>query len=350
MGTFLKKLTVKAKSLNSRTIAVSALCLALASVMTGITFATNAVYIQDGKDVKLVYTTDNDINHVLASQGIAIGEKDEIDFTGFNKNEGTVTIKRAFDVSVSADGEIQSVPMTEGTVADVLAKAGVEVGENDLLNVSLDEQVHQGTEIVINRVEYRTVKKTVEVPFKTKEKQSVLFRRGITSLLIPGEEGKMVSTMIETVIDGKVVSTELKEKKVTQNPITQVMLVGSCPQTPVSKLTPPDSLTLDTKGVPASYKQVYNGRATAYSARQGAGTASGRRAKVGHVAVNPKIIPYGSKLYIATPDNSYVYGYAIAADTGGALMSGKAVVDLFFNSYEESCQFGVKNVNVYVLK
>lgn len=97
---------------------------------------------------------------------------------------------------------------------------------------------------------------------------------------------------------------------------------------------------------------MYTGSATAYSNDRGqAGkyTASGRLAAVGVVAVNPNIIPYGTELYITSADGSWVYGYAVAGDTGGALMSGRCIVDLFFATYEESCEFGRRNMNVYVI-
>ena len=79
-------------------------------------------------------------------------------------------------------------------------------------------------------------------------------------------------------------------------------------------------------------------------------SASGRRADVGHVAVNPNVIPYGSKLYITSADGSFVYGYAIAADTGTGLMNGVVDIDLFYETYLESCLNGVRYLNVYVLE
>ena len=74
------------------------------------------------------------------------------------------------------------------------------------------------------------------------------------------------------------------------------------------------------------------------------------RLGVGTVAVNPKQIPYGTKLWIASPDGSFVYGYAIAADTGGFAIRGTALVDVYMGSYTEACQFGRREMNVYVLE
>ena len=68
------------------------------------------------------------------------------------------------------------------------------------------------------------------------------------------------------------------------------------------------------------------------------------------MAVNPNEIPYNTKLYIASPDGSFVYGYAIASDTGTALMEGLIGVDLFYDTYMESALNGVKYVNIYILE
>ena len=76
-------------------------------------------------------------------------------------------------------------------------------------------------------------------------------------------------------------------------------------------------------------------------------TASGMQACYGVVAVDPNVIPLGTKLYIASADGSYVYGCAIAGDTGGGIKGNK--IDLFYNSRAEALQFGRRNVVVYFL-
>ncbi|MBQ2419946.1 MAG: 3D domain-containing protein, partial [Clostridia bacterium] len=92
------------------------------------------------------------------------------------------------------------------------------------------------------------------------------------------------------------------------------------------------------------------GKASAYTYGDGNKTATGKGVRPGYVAVNPKIIPYGTKLFIRTPDGKYMYGYASAEDTGGFIYwSNPRVVDLFFTS-ESACRtFGVRNIEIYVL-
>ena len=77
--------------------------------------------------------------------------------------------------------------------------------------------------------------------------------------------------------------------------------------------------------------------------------SSGRRLTYGTVAVNPNVIPYGSLMYITSADGRFVYGYAYAADTGTAMMTGNAFIDLYYETYSESVDNAVIAVNVYVL-
>ena len=76
-------------------------------------------------------------------------------------------------------------------------------------------------------------------------------------------------------------------------------------------------------------------------------TASGMQARVGVVAVDRRVIPLGTRLYIEAVDGSWVYGEAIAGDTGGAIKGNR--IDLFFNTKAECMQFGRKAARVYIL-
>jgi 3D (Asp-Asp-Asp) domain-containing protein len=99
-------------------------------------------------------------------------------------------------------------------------------------------------------------------------------------------------------------------------------------------------------------KRVITCEATAYtSAADECGksdgiTASGMMFEVGVVAVDRRQIPLGTKLYIESLDGKYVYGYCIAADTGGAIKGNK--VDLAMNTKSECFQFGRRQVRVYI--
>ena len=113
---------------------------------------------------------------------------------------------------------------------------------------------------------------------------------------------------------------------------------------PVSPLTGPDGTT----NAPSSYSQVLTGKATGYYSKGGKGS-SGLGLGYGTVAVDPSVIPYGTLLYITSTDGSFVYGYAVATDTGIAVQKGQILVDLFYETYAESVINGAIQVNVYVV-
>lgn len=108
------------------------------------------------------------------------------------------------------------------------------------------------------------------------------------------------------------------------------------------------TVELDANGVPVNYARILTGVATAYSI--GSVTSTGTAPAYGTVAVDPKIIPYGSLLYIVSDDGSYTYGPARAEDTGGFIYWDNApIADLYFYSESECIRFGRRNVTVYVL-
>jgi 3D (Asp-Asp-Asp) domain-containing protein len=88
-------------------------------------------------------------------------------------------------------------------------------------------------------------------------------------------------------------------------------------------------------------------RATAYCPNGCCGsshgrTATGRRAEYGIVAVDPRVIPLGTALYVDR------YGFAIAADTGRKIKGAR--IDLCFPTHREAMGFGTRSVKVLILR
>lgn len=117
----------------------------------------------------------------------------------------------------------------------------------------------------------------------------------------------------------------------------------------ISVKTPPSTLMLDENGIPVKYKKVLTGNASAYSGD--GSTATGTVPVPGSIAVNPNIIPYGTKMWIVSSDGKYVYGYAVAEDTGGFIhWSNAPIADLFFTSESACNAFGRRNIKIYILE
>lgn len=345
------KFTSNANKISRRTkvIAVSVLSTFVVSVLfTGITLANKAVYIKDGETETVVYTFMNDPYKILASQDFEITDDDTVVYNKLDNNKAEIIVTRAFEISISVADKKQTVLVSSGTVADALKKADITVSGTDRLNVALSENVHENTDIIIDKVEVKTETKKVKVNYKTVTKKSSSLLKGERVVKNKGKKGTALTTTETVVVNGEVESSKVISKTVTKKAKKRVVLVGTKPATGVDKIG--GAGTIKYKGKKLKYSKKLVGSATAYSAPKGAGTASGRRAKYGNVAVNPKVIPYGTKLFIKTTDGSLVYGRAVAADTGGALASGKALVDLYFNTYNQCCKFGRRQVEVYVLK
>lgn len=300
----------------------------------------------DGTDSQVVLTLSDKPEDVVAAAGVVLQEGDEL-----QKEDGEISVNRAFDVQVTVDGSTSVVRMTGGTVGDALDLLGVEVDEYDTVNVTDDQKVSDGLSITIERVVYEEYTKTESIAYETKIKYTNTLAKGKTKTHTSGKRGEKTYVYRDRYVDGELVETVLVSEKVTKAPVTEVILKGTVTGTPMSKA--PFDIELDDAGQPVNYKKVYTGKATAYTNEGGIlskWTASGREAQVGVVAVDPKKIPYGTKLYIVSPDGSYVYGYAIAGDTGGGVRRGTLIADLFMDTVAECYQFGRRTMNVYVLE
>lgn len=309
---------------------------------------TNIVNIVEDGQTQYIITTAQTPEEILTQEGVGFRPEDGIEFTGFEGKYGEISVERAVPITVTADGLTKEVYVLHDTVAEVLVEEGITLNEPDMVNLDLHSDLNEGDQIVVQRVNYDTRVVLEEVPNERVVKPSALLLVGTTKVTQPGKLGAKEVVYTDTYIDGQLTETALDTETLTEAPVDEVVMTGVKEST--SPIEPWDHLEFDETGRPANYTKVLTSQsATAYSAKPGAGTASGRKAAVGYVAVNPNIIPYGTKLYVETVDGSYVYGYAIAADTGTALMDGRSDIDLFFSSYEESCWFGRRNVNVYIL-
>ena len=333
------------RKLKSRTFAAVLLTLSLALTVIQLTVLTRAVYIRDGEETILKFTIRQDADDILEENGIATMACDIVDFDGFHGRVGEISITRVFPVEITADGSTQTVMVTGGTVGDAMDQVGLSIDSDDLINYRPGKPVEEGDRIFIQRVEYTTVTEESDIPYETITKSTSLIPNGRTRVLTRGENGHKVTTYIDMSIDGVPQERELVGENITKRPVTEEILVGD--NSPISPL---QFGTVGANGAPTNYRTVLTGqRATGYSAKRGAWGASGMRLSPGYVATNPNEIPYGTKMYIASPDGSFVYGYAIAADTGTGLMQDVIDVDLFYDTYTESCLSSHRIVNIYIL-
>ncbi|MDR0974135.1 MAG: G5 domain-containing protein [Ruminococcus sp.] len=206
--------------------------------------------------------------------------------------------------------------------------------------------------ILLNRVSEKITTDVDVIEFSTIYKDDPNLTKGTEIVMTEGMHGQRISNVKRTYVSGRLKAVELLSEH-KNPPQDRVIHVGSkvryLPDNMISELEVPEWFSLDENGVPTEYSAVYTGKGVAYSAYDGAKTASGRTASPGMVAVDPSVIPYGTKLYIASTDNKRIYGYAIAADTGTSLLNGTCLVDLYMDTIDECYDWGAHQVNVYVL-
>lgn len=337
-------LTIAKSIVCSRRFAAVVLACATFSMATMVSVHSRAVTVTDGAESHMVLTMYNDPYKALEAAGITVEEHDELEVS---EDASTITINRAMTVEVQADGVSTLLHMVDGTVADAVEKAGVTVGKYDTVNSEMSAAVTDGMSVVIDRVAYREYTVDETIPYETEIKYTNVLNPNRTLVRVNGVNGNKTITYRETIVNGEVVETEKVGENITKSPVSKVVLKGSSYGTPLSNA--PYTIQLDAKNQPVNYKKVYTSKScTAYAT--GTRGASGMRLGVGTVAVNPNVIPYGTKLWITSADGKFVYGYAIAADTGSFANGTRTFADLYFGSYTEACYFGRRTLNIYVLE
>ncbi|GEM_PF-158851 len=322
------------------------------------------VFLQDGNNITAIKTKTHDVESFLIEQGITLGGEDKISVSleQATSDNLTIIIKRAFPVTITTkDGQI-TVQLSEGTVKDALNKAQIYVWQDDTVEPAMTTELTSGMNITYKQISYKYEQKTESVAYKTVRVNNSTLAKGTTKVTQAGVAGTKTTKYKLIYSNGVLVDKQAIETVVTKSPVNEIIAVGTKVAT-VAKTTTTTNTTTNTNtgsgsitisaaaraaGVDASQvKSTMSIETTAYT-HTGNRTATGTWPKVGTVAVNPKQIPYGTKLYIEG------YGFATAEDTGGFVRSTTAtriIVDLFMNSEAECILYGRHyNVRVYVLK
>lgn len=326
------------------------------------------VTIFDG-DVSATYTGIVDVETTLTNNGITVSADDVVDYEMSHAvvDGMEIHITRAFPVTVAADGEIYQINIAGGTVSDALDKAVVAVDDDDIVSKPLDAPLEKGMTVKVTKIDYVERTETSEVAFKTVDKKTASLNKGQTKITQNGVNGEKITTYKDKYVDGVLTESTAVGTEITKEAVDCIRLVGTKNVSTgisaftkgekfakdvktISTLKAPGNVMLDSNGVPTSYKKKIVGTASAYSG--GGTTSTGRRAQCGYIAVNPKQIPYHTKMWIVSNDKKFVYGYASAEDTGGFTKwtgSRATLCDLYFPTESAASSFGRRSITIYVL-
>ncbi len=314
--------------------------------------------LDDGNLVKELMICEGTVEDALLKASIVLNSDDIISYSMDTElfNEIEINISRRLHVTLKTGSSLNEVSVPVGTVRQAFEYLKVDIGTEDILSVDLDSMVEEGMVIDLVRIEYKEKKDEKIVPYSKITTITDSLYEGESSVE-EGYDGLKEIVSLQKIINGEVAEVKIISESIISSPKNQVTYIGVKPKTSsnlgsISKgysKDDDDGTFIDNIGNTINYTSKLTGSATAYTAEPGAITSTGKIAQYGYVAVDPSIIPYGTKLYISSQDGKYVYGYATAADTGGAMLSGKRLVDLYYNSVEECYQFGVRDVDIYIL-
>lgn len=293
--------------------------------------------VDDGK-VTQYETVDVYVGELLESQGITLKEKDTVSpaLDTELENGMKVTITRwTPSVTLTVNGNATTFNSKAKNVSELLNDKKIELPEGSSVEPEGTTPITDNIQIVVKTKEVKTQNVEESIPFKTEIKESTDLGPNEEKVVQEGQNGAKQKTMEIVQFGGEVIQETVKEEKILKEVQNKVVLKGI-----------KNSIVDSATGKNYEYTKSMTLNATAYTDIEGdrwsGVTASGMETFVGMVAVDPNIIPLGTKLYVED------YGIAIAGDTGGAIKGKK--IDLFFNTNSEVYNFGRRNKKVYILK
>ena len=322
-------------------------CMLAASVMF-CSFSVNAettYRISDGDDTFVISSKEDSAESAVAEAGIVMRDKDQIIVTEYGDGGyAEVEVVRAKSVTVKRGGEIRTVRTLCGTVGELLESLGVEMTPAIEISCDRETEIFDGMGIRIFDVEY--VEETVMEPVAPHPMYvyDSSMAEDETALIIEGRDGAKKVTSMVKYVDGVAREREVIAESVVENPVDPLYSTGDKSIATLSEVDAENKTLKATNGSEYAYKRQLNMIATAYT-HSGNLTATGREARVGIVAADTSVLPFGTLVYITGADGSWTYGYALVGDTGVK----NNILDLFMDTYDECIQHGARKALVYVV-
>lgn len=298
---------------------------------TGFIYGQKDVQIDaDGKMIK-VSTLRSDPSQILKQAGVILGPNDEyrLSTQTLEKNT-TIFVYRAVPVTVTYKGTSTSYMTGKLTVGELLAELGIAADTTKSVP-QVDSKITENLEINVVDVTEKIIEREEQISYEVIRQPDPTMETGNEEVITEGENGEKLVTVKIEYHDGQQASETVTNEKIIKPAKSEIVKVGTRD-------------TIDTSRGTMRFRKVAHMEATAYLPTDGNGagiTATGMAARRGIVAVDPKVIPLGTRLYIPG------YGMALAADTGGAIQGN--IIDLCVEDYGEAMQFGRRTVKVYIL-
>lgn len=307
------------------------------------TSAHKVHYTQDGEK-QSVWSTASNVKEFLGERNIRVNEHDKIKpaLSTPIKHNQKIDLQQAVKIDMVVGGKKKQVWTTSTTVADLLKDSKVKLGKLDRVEPEKQTELKDKMRVNVIRVEKVTDVVEEDTPFATVTRKDGKLAKGKEKVVEPGSKGRIAKKYEVVTENGKEVSRKHTSTKTLEESKDKVIAVGTKPK-------PKPVVVSRGKSEPSSGGKELYVTSTAYTAncegcsgktRTGLNLHANPNAKV--IAVDPSVIPLGSKVYVEG------YGYAVASDTGGAINGNK--IDVFFSSQSEATQWGRRTVKIKIIK
>lgn len=318
--------------LNGRVRAAAAILLLLAAVLvSGFVWANSKVSILvDGKTI-IVSAAAADPRAVLTDAGVHLGARDEFRVIANEAGKSSVIeVFRAIPLTLTIGSQMLVAWSGKPTVGEVAESQGF--GPKSYKTVpDAATRPTANMNIRLLTLSEKIVERELPIPFPVVRQPDPTMEKGMEAVLEHGVPGRKLATGRQMFEDGKEAGFDVISEKVLEEPRQEVLKVGT------RDANDPNRGTIRFKRMMVMEASAY----TPFDGAQTGITATGIPARRGIVAVDPRVIPLGTRVYVMG------YGPALAADTGGAIKGAK--IDVCIEDYNEAMRFGRRTVEVYIL-
>ena len=228
------------------------------------------------------------------------------------------------------------------TVADIIQSTQQEFETQLVYKSDITREISHGETLVLHTTRSRLTQETTPLPYETIENLSPNLWHGESHIVQQGIIGEKQTETLIVYVSGQEHERKTTHSQITTQPQDHIVYTGTALLGALADTTAPEF----------SYRRKVRMEATAYTAGFSCTgkhpwdpwyriTASGREVEHGIVAVDRNLIPLGTRLYVEG------YGFALAADVGGAIRGYK--IDLFMECITDARRFGRRHLYVWIL-
>lgn len=318
--------------------------------ITGFVWAQKQVAVVVDGQTSRMRTQATSVAGLLRQAGVPLGAGDVVTPVASSPVSSgmTVIVRHATPVTLNLGGEAVALNVVGRSVADALVAAGIDPSANPAVSPALSTTLQRGMTITAPKVFARVSHEQVKLPFGRSTTRDPFLPAGVRKVVKKGRSGSALRLYRSLVANGVEGPRVLTAEKTVDLPVDEIVAIGTA-----SRLVGNRAIVAGARSLAGSTTmeppKPGTGRrmrceATGYASGSGGADtrcATGARATHGVIAVDPRVIPLGTHVYVPG------YGYAIAADTGGAIKGNR--IDLCYDTYDEAIQWGRRDVTIIIL-